>query len=166
MRPKVEDYVNRPRDSKREHALASALRELPEEERFEFVSELITRAPVIGLHIAARCLRNKKYFEELLNTGLDRADASSIAHWLKCVAPKLGGRKVISILQNNMDAKPSTVAKAVYWLPSLIKSGDEHAQIALRELIDQMKQKGHLRAAKMIPNPAANGQVLFEPVDD
>lgn len=166
MRPKVEDYVNRPRDSKREQALARALRELPEVERFEFVQELVARGQYLGLLMASRSLRDKKYFEQLLDDGLDRGDASSIAFWLECVTPKLGGRKVISILRDNLEARPDAVGKALYWLPSLIHRDDERSQIALKELIDQAKEKGCLRAPKTIPHPEVPGRVLFEAIDD
>jgi hypothetical protein len=142
MKPKVEDYINQRRDTKREQALARALRELPEAERFEFIQRLMPHAPVIALHMAASCLRDKKYFEELLDAGLDQGDASSIALWLKCVTPKLGAGKVLSILRNNLEVRPDAVGKALYWLPSLIPQHDERLRSVLRELINQVKQKG------------------------
>ena len=166
MKPKVEDYINKRRDTKREQALGRALRELPEAERFEFIQRLMPHAPVLALQMAASCLKDKKYFEELLDAGLDQGDASSIALWLKCVTPKLGAGKVVSILRNNLEVRPDAVGKALYWLPGLIHRDDERSQIALRELIDQAKEKGCIRAPKMIPHPDVPGQVLFEAIDD
>jgi len=61
---------------------------------------------ILGLLLAKSVLTSKDYFEKLLYHGLDHGDASSISWWLKCVIPKLGARRVIWILKNEITNRP------------------------------------------------------------
>lgn len=136
---KIGDYINKPRDTKRERALARELRQLPEQVRYEFIEQILAQNNVIlGLHLAKSVLNNKKYFERLLDHGLNHGDASNIRWWLECVTPKLGARRVIAILKDEMPGRPTPVWLALYWLPSLIDSNPS-TQNAFEELSELAK---------------------------
>lgn len=141
MTLKVEDYVFRRRDSVWERELARQLRQLPEAERFEFISEFLDHT-LLGLSFATRCLRETSYFKLLLHRGIETADASSIQEWLNCVVPKLGFNRVIAILTEEVDRNPQAVDKAVYWMRGFVPDHDPDARQALRELIALVAGKG------------------------
>lgn len=136
---KLEDYLIKRRDTQREHELAQKLRELPEEERFQNIQKLMNFDRVVGLEMANFCLRKKEYFEIILNQGLKTADASSIYFWLKCVTPRLGFRRVVSILTQKFEADPRAVTKAFYWLGRFMPSKDTKSELAWRSLQDLVK---------------------------
>ena len=134
MSPRLEDHINKPRNSTREQALARELRELPESSRFEFIEQVLAHNNVIlGLELAKSVLTSKKYFQRLLYHGLEHGDASSIRLWLNCVIPKLGARSVIATLKREVPDKHAAVALTLYWLPSLIDR-DPRTQAAFKEL--------------------------------
>ncbi|MGH9839003.1 MAG: DUF433 domain-containing protein [Blastocatellia bacterium] len=145
MMLKVEDYVFRRRDSVWERELARQLRELPEAERFEFINEFLNHT-LLGLMFANKCLREPKYFKQLLYRGLETADASSIKEWLECVVPRLGFNRVIAILREEVERDPQAVDKAVYWMHGFVPDGDPEARQALRELVALVASKGGLGA--------------------
>lgn len=128
-----EDYMRRPRNSKREHELARELRQLPEEVRFSVIEEFIQFNLLMGLKLAYVCLQNPKYFRQMLDMALDTADASSIQHWLDCVVPKLGFRRVMYVLSKKIKAQPTQVDHALYFMGKFLSSEDS---VALRYLED------------------------------
>lgn len=131
----VDDYVNLSRGSISERELLKELRKLPEPERFAFVSELLPHNEILGLDLATRCLSKREYFEAVLDWGMDRGDASSIRYWLSCVIPKLGARRMLRILKEEVSKRPRKVSLTLYWLPSLI-GNDEKDRAALKELVE------------------------------
>ena len=163
---RIEDIIGRPRDSTRERELARQLRELPVEQRYQFIQTLLIHHLAIGLKMARSCLRDKKHFEEILNIGLELGDASSILFWLECVVPKLGLRRVISILTAKLDDKPKAVGKALYWLPRFLRADDAKTKHALTALMDLAEQRGVITKPKIIPNPKDPTKVLFEKIED
>lgn len=138
----IENYVSRPRDSVREREIAAKLRQLPEEERFKFISDLLAKDLVVGLMLASACLRSRKYFEAILDRGLKTADASYMKLWLKCVIPRLGFRRVVSMVTNRLDTEPKGVEHAAYWLRGMVPRNDPASIKALSRLIDLMRKKG------------------------
>ncbi|HKX29236.1 MAG TPA: hypothetical protein VJ302_16185 [Blastocatellia bacterium] len=137
---RVEDHLDDLRDAKLRDRLAGYLKEYPEEERFQFIRAAIAYHMVGALRLANSCLRKREYFVEILELGLRVADASSILLWLQCVTPRLGIRRVVSILSDRIKTEPDQVKKALYWLPTFLKPGDSETASALRalgELADQ-----------------------------
>lgn len=137
----VTDYAHRRRGSVWERELARELRQLPEPERFQFIAELLKHNPV-ALKLANSCLRERRYFEQLLRHGLDTADARSIESWLECVVPRLGFKRVIALLLAEMDRNTQAVDQAIYYLRGFAPYHDSRAWHALQELIALVASKG------------------------
>lgn len=127
----VENYINKPRDTKSERALAQQLRQMPEEERFAFIQELLRHQSTVGLLLAASCLRKPVYFQQILELGLQCGDASTILPWLECAVPKLGFHKVILALNSRLDTDPISVDNALYWMPRFKPQNDPRADFVL-----------------------------------
>jgi hypothetical protein len=166
---RAEDFQYRPRISEREREMARKLRQLPEEERFQFIQEALRRdrvARIVGLKLANACLRRKAYFENILDQGLETADASDIKIWLECVIPRLGFHKVVGLLTDKLATNPKVVDKARYWLGYFLPDNDPRAAEALSELNRVMSEMGLIRGPKMIAAPSVPGKVLFEPLED
>lgn len=98
---------------------------LSEEEQFNEVCVLLEKDTVEALRIANSTLRSKKYFQDLLNRGLDSANASDIEIWLKYLIPRLGLRYVINVLSERVVQQPQQVQKASYWLQKFLKNSKE-----------------------------------------
>lgn len=130
----IEDYLRRPRESKRDRELLQRLRALPEEERYDFVRRLLQQDKGVGLLMASGSLQQKCYFEEILEMGFREGDASTILPWLECAVPKLGFRKVILSLNNRVDTDPVSVDNALYWLPRFKPQNDPKADLALESI--------------------------------
>ena len=145
MNLSAQDIITRPRDSIRERKLALEIRELPEEERFELIRELLLRDHVVALIMANACLRKKAYFEELLEYALRTVDISDMKHWLKCIVPRLGFRNVVLHLLRKLDCDPASgnnVEKARYQLMRFVPRGDMRAVKTWRELNKVMGKRG------------------------
>lgn len=127
MEPKFDDYVRRPRDSKRDKELLNRLKQMPEEDRYKFVRKLLQRDKRIGLLMASGSLQKKHYFQEILEIGLKEGNASTVLPWLECAVPKLGFRQVILSLDKRVDSEPAAVDNAVYWMPRFKPNDDPKA---------------------------------------
>lgn len=127
MKQELVEYARGRRDSKKESAFAQRLRKLPEDERFALIWECLQHQTVLGLSLATSCLQKPIYFQQILEHGLQRADASSIRSWLECAAPKLGFRRVIAILTRTLETDPQAVEQALYWIPRLLPPNDSQA---------------------------------------
>lgn len=121
-------------------ALQRKLMNLPESDQFDEINTLLNRDCIIGLKLANAVLNNKKYFELLLEQGLEKANASEIELWLQYLIPRIGFRRVIAILSNKLLEQPQQVAKAAYWLPKFLPKGNEQAAKMLKNLLNQDKQ--------------------------
>ncbi len=102
-----------------------ALMILSEEEQFQQVCALLEKDVIEALKLANFTLRNKKYFQDLLERGLEVADASEIEIWLKYLVPRLGMRYVINVLEGKLIEQPQKVDKAMYWLPKFLNRTNE-----------------------------------------
>jgi hypothetical protein len=93
----------------------------------------------VGLRVANRVLRDRAQFEALLRDGLNPhvANASTIRDWLKETMSRLGAKPVIEIVGERMKDDPDAVARALYWLPSLV-GADQGAQALLGQLRDEL----------------------------
>lgn len=138
----LEDFITRPRNSVRERKLARRLRQLPEEDRFTFIQDLLNKDYVVGLALASTCLRDKSYFKAILEHGLKPANASHIELWLKCVIPRLGFRKVLHLVTEKLSTEPKGVERAAYWLWGFRPKNDPAAHQGLLKLNDLLRDKG------------------------
>ena len=127
MQLELDDYVRRPRDSKRDKELLNLLKQMPEEDRYGFVRELLQRDKRIGLLMASGSLQKKRYFHEILEIGLKEGNASTVLPWLECAVPKLGFRQVILSLDKRANSEPAAVDNAVYWMPRFKPHDDPKA---------------------------------------
>jgi hypothetical protein len=99
--------------------------DLSEDSQFEHVCILLEKDIVEGLRVAKSTLRNKKHFGDLLERGLETANASEMEIWLKYLIPPLGIRYVINVLDREVVRQPQQVEKAIYWLKSLLKTSSK-----------------------------------------
>jgi hypothetical protein len=93
-----------------------------EEQQFNEVCILLQQDIVAALKLANSTLKNKKYFQDLLEKGLESSNASEIEIWLKYLVPRLGVRYVIHVLETKVEAQSEQVKKALYWLPKFIQN--------------------------------------------
>jgi len=96
-----------------------------EAQQFERVCVLLEKDIVEALRVANSTLKSKKYFQDLLERGLEGADASEIEIWLKCIVPRLGMRYVINVLESKLIRQPQQVKKAMYWLPKFLNRAND-----------------------------------------
>ncbi len=136
MNLQVKDYIGKLRDTKHERELRLLLGKQPEEERFQFIQELLSYDLIVGLKLAQTCLQKEQFFEQILEQGLQTADASTLQFWLECVVPRLGMRRVIAILTQKLETDAVAVTKALYWLPRLLPKDDKHGGLALAKLTE------------------------------
>jgi hypothetical protein len=137
----LQDYISRPFDTLQASDLAHKLRQLTPEECFAFVLEYIKHDVVIGLRIANKFLRERRYFEQLLETGILAADASSIKYWFESCLPRVGARRAVNIIDRLSVSTPNQVMKVMYWAKILIGECDQAQGQRLRELEESLKHK-------------------------
>lgn len=111
-----------------------ALMILSEEEQFQQVCALLEKDIIEALKLANSTLRSKKYFQDLLERGLEVADASEIEVWLKYLVPRLGMRYVINVLEGKLIEQPQQVNKAMYWLPKFLNRTNEREMNLFKNL--------------------------------
>jgi hypothetical protein len=104
---------------------SQALIDLSEQQQFEHVCSLLKKDTVEGLRVANSTLKSKKHFQDLLERGLEVADASEIEIWLKYLVPRLGMRYVINVLEGKLLEQMQQVKKATYWLPKFLNRANE-----------------------------------------
>ncbi|MEH2082990.1 MAG: hypothetical protein V7K89_24330 [Nostoc sp.] len=121
-------------------ALQKRLMSLSEEAQFDEINAILDRDSVIGLKLANSILKNKRYFEILLERGVAEANASEIELWVKYLLPRLGFQRVIDILSDKLSEHPQKVRKASYWLPKFLPKGNDRAARLLKELLHKEKQ--------------------------
>ena len=161
----MENFQVRPRDSVRERKLAQELRALSEETSFRYIQDVLGKDYVVGLKLANACLRKKGYFEAILGQGLEMARVTDIKLWLKCVIPRLGFRRVVSLVSKRLETNTEAVNKALYELCRLLPKDDQRAVQALITLSRLMESKGLLRKPAMVPRRTLLGRVKFERIE-
>lgn len=98
---------------------------LSEEQQFNEVCILLQQNVVAALKLANSKLKTKKYFENLLEKGLESANASEIEIWLKYLVPCLGFRYVVNVLDKKVESQSEQVKKALYWLPKFLQNNNK-----------------------------------------
>ena len=109
-----------------------------EAQQFELVCVLLEKDIVEALRLANSTLKSKKYFQDLLERGLEVADASEIEVWLRYLVPRLGMRYVINVLEGKLIERSQQVKKAMYWLPKFLNRTNEKELILFRNLENKM----------------------------
>ncbi|MEE3717427.1 hypothetical protein V2H45_11755 [Tumidithrix elongata RA019] len=109
-----------------------------EEQLFERVCVLLEKNIAEGLRVANSTLKSKKYFQDLLERGLEAADASEIEVWLKYLVPCLGMRYVINLPESKLVQQPQQVKKAMYWLPKFLNRANEKELNLFKNLGNKM----------------------------
>ncbi len=104
---------------------SQALMSLSEEQQFDRVCMLLEKDIVEALRVANSTLKSKKYFQDLLERGLEVADASEIEVWLRYLVPRLGMRYVINVLEGKLIERSQQVKKAMYWLPKFLNRAND-----------------------------------------
>ena len=120
-------------DARRQNRLAARLRAMPEDRAFQAITSLIARDPKVGLTIANRVLHARPLLEEILRQGLRTSNESTSRFWLESLAPRLGAVRLLQIIREQAATDPAIAAKALYWLPSLVK-GERNAVVELNRL--------------------------------
>jgi hypothetical protein len=102
------------------------LKRLSEEQQFDRICVLLEKDFVEALRVANSTLKSKKYFQNLLERGLEVADAASeIEVWLRDLVPRLGMRYVINVLEGKLIERSQQVKKAMYWLPKFLNRAND-----------------------------------------
>jgi hypothetical protein len=107
-------------------------------QQFERVCVLLEKDIVEALRVANSTLKSKKYFQDLLERGLEVADASEIEVWLRYLVPRLGMRYVINVLEGKLSERSQQVKKAMYWLPKFLNRANDKEVNLFRNLEDKM----------------------------
>ena len=95
---------------------------------------LLEKDIIEALRVANSTLKSKKYFQDLLESGLEVVDASVIEVWLKYLVPRLGMRYVINVFEGKLIEHPQQVKKAMYWLPKFLNRGNNKEMNLFRDL--------------------------------
>jgi hypothetical protein len=109
-----------------------------EVQQFERVCVLLEKDIVEALRLANSTLKSKKYFQDLLERGLEVADASEIEVWLRYLIPRLGIRYVINVLESKLIEQPQQLKKAMYWLPKFLNRENKKELNLFRNLENKM----------------------------
>jgi hypothetical protein len=114
------------------------LMNLSEEEQFNRICILLEKDVAEALKVANATLRSKKYFQDLLERGLECANASEIEIWLKYLVPRLGLRYIITTLDQRVVQQPQQVKKATYWLQKFLNESNKQELTLFRNLENKM----------------------------
>lgn len=118
---------------------------LSEEQQFNEVCILLQQNIVAALKLANLNLKDKKYFQNLLEKGLEDANASEIEIWLKYLVPRLGVRYVIHILEKKLELQVELQRKQVqtasYWLPKFLKKDSLRERQLLKNLLKNLDKQ-------------------------
>ena len=115
-----------------------------EAQQFESVCVLLEKDIVEAQRVSNSTLKSKKYFQDLLERGLEVADASEIEVWLRYLVPRLGMRYVINVLEGKLIEQPQQVKKAMYWLPKFLNWTNEKEINLFRNLENKMLETSPL----------------------
>lgn len=158
MKLTLEDYIHKPRDTKRERELVRCLRELSESERLEFIDLLTEHHFFLGLEMAKKSLREKTSFVTLFEKFIDRSNASSIRWLLESLIPRLGFCRITGLLRNKLETNGRVVEMALYWLPSLCPKNNLKASQSLQILLDEAVARGITREPRSVSGSMNEGE--------
>lgn len=113
----AEDYVGRTGDSRVLNALSEELKGESEEDRFQFILDMLSLpgGAWAAIQLANRCLQDRSFLEAIFLEGIEqRMDAS-----LDYLLPRLGYRRVIAILKSKLEQdrrSAKTISLALYYM--------------------------------------------------
>jgi hypothetical protein len=158
----IENYRGKLRDTQLEKDLTKALRSMEGDQALSFLLKLIDVHLVAALDIAGRVLRDRKQFTALLDRGLQDSNASTIKHWINCVEPNLGTRRVINHLRSKIDEFPGGVCRSLYFIRQKVNADDSRTQESLASLIAELETRG----IRSVPNIIIeDGKRLLAPIE-
>jgi hypothetical protein len=153
-------------DAREGRDLKRWLRGASREERFAFISQCLEfrgyASEKRALDLAVACISEPEDARAILKKGFVDPDASSIKFWLEFGIAKLGGERVVHSVAALLESAPSTVDKALYWLPGLLPSGQTKAVTALRSLRAEAERRGIIRGPRRTMH--ADGSVTYSDV--
>lgn len=124
------------RDNRHQNRLAARLRSLPESSALGPIRQLIARDPKIGLALANRVLRERRFLSQLFREGLRQSNASTVKFWIDALAPRLGAAQVIDLVAEEADHEPEIARRSLYWLPPLAKQ-----DLKAKERFDELRRR-------------------------
>lgn len=141
MKLEPEAYVGRALDGLWDPALRQTLSSMSEEERIDFLAEVmqLQEAARLGvgwwLRLAKSVLVERSSFERLLTIGIEVADASTVRAWLEACIPRIGMARALRIIGSELDGKPVRVQMVRYWLGSCAVDEQE------RQLVEDFNRR-------------------------
>lgn len=145
-------------DARSRARFIQAIRSAPGDVAWEFVeSMLVPEHPeryLLALEGAKRCVEDKERVSRLLEWGLDHANENSVRWFIELAVERLGIRYVLRALGERIDSDPTSVEKALHWLPQAIRPGDQDSRKVLRDLVDRLVQ------AMYMPHPVESGVLI------
>lgn len=154
------------RDAREERDLKRWLRAVSREERLAFIHQCLEfrgyASEKRALDYAMACIADPVDALAILQQGFINPDASSIKFWLEFGITKLGGERVVHSIAELLERAPSTVSKALYWLPRLLPHGQPKAAAALRDLREEADRRGLIRGPSTTTH--ADGSVTYSDV--
>jgi len=124
-------------DASHQNRLAARLRATAPDRAFSLVKDLIARDPQIGLSIANRVIKQRRQLEKLFAEGIENSNESTARFWIESLGPRIGALRVIEMVESQARNNPAVGAKALYWLPALVKD-DQKAKSSLRRLREHL----------------------------
>jgi hypothetical protein len=110
--------------------LMNRIRTLDSADLFELVLALIQRHRTYeALQIANACLRERSHFEQLLLIGLEGEDPARMKIYLKFILPRLGPRRVVSVLSQTVECCPLAVDFALYYFRQFAQDLAQHIDL-------------------------------------
>lgn len=135
-----EDYLGWRRDSRVESELAKKLRKEAEDERYRFIECFLGVSVDAALALANRCLRKREHFEAILRKGLKIADISSIGGWISCVAPRLGCKGILDVIES-VSLSDAAAAKRAFWgMGEVLRDADRECNERAMMLLAKLKR--------------------------
>jgi hypothetical protein len=136
------EYAEKLRDTNTERDLAKNLRAMPEDERLAFILEMLDVHHMVALDLSNSCLHNRQLLETLVEKCIAKwQDVSAPGVWLEKLLPRLGFKRTVAILQESIDACPTAVAGAIYFLLRFAANEDEVSQRSFDNLFEMAMNK-------------------------
>ena len=120
----VDRIKNKDRDLEEE--LLKELTFLNESERFAFINELITSTDSLvrrfGLSLMQKLNWNNHNLLVFMKKGLLLKNPSEIKYWYMAIAPQLGAKPILNLIEQYIEEDSDVVQRAWYYLDIMIRS--------------------------------------------
>jgi len=143
-------------DTKTERELLKAIRKLPQDERYRILLPYLKSSPTALLFARKVSLRPSDY-KAMWPIGLDCSDVSSIRFWISAIAPNIGWRKTLRLIQQEIDSGNRKIGKVIYYVPyifyDIVPSSED--RMVFKELVQKAWDSNLL---EFNPNSVWGGQ--------